>query len=1199
MRSGKFERFSQFVLPCFVLAVASLISSGCGGGSGGNDYDDLIGSFNNRNIDLYSEVPPIFVTGNAGLMFYPKGSTEAGLYDSTGDLIPDTKINNFQSFANAANNIFREEIAACISFQANQLDHYDQDAIWLDNRQQNPDVMPEYADASGTPTTDGTQFVQIRLPFAINRDALFDTTVVGEDFLTDNIVIEDYSGTHVPCVVLLNGRDAFANDYTGDPNWPAGAVVSTSTIVIIAERGVDAVGVPGYTLPGVNVAFTGSIATPGRWDTTVTEFYVSLGTIADRKGNNVAINSRHAVVKSGIDVTSADSAVKVLDVVPFEYELHPVTGQPLVDHWPTVNGTTDDKFVPDDVNFMVTFNKPVVPISVGQSIVFNKAPFSGNMAPILNPESNKWIPDPACTQNFFQPICPNLSLRAFFIDSSGGTYTVETPIPCRIYPLHQNNLATYIVNPLIDIPGSSTDWSGDIQGDPASPPAGDIRMRLEVVVYEFLNNTLTGDPDGKLINSVLGPQNLCAAGFQGERFSNGTDVTKAFSVLKSKRYVNAPVAPNVMYYSMGNNGIGAIDLDGNGFTTNTPGTGRNMLVTSTNGYSSTGSCLMNNGNPQSYPVGLGLDTPIPGINEGSAGWWNDLDPRKDALVRDSYGNARLYPDATVGSAYINVSDMEVGDFLDTIYFDRASPWNTNQNRLDMLFTAATGSFKSNLISSPPSPNPPPLSIPVGMRPVEIIMDELSILEEGAFVIMGREVFPVDAGIAGGTGPRQWVHLEHGVYSSPPQYADKPLPPNPPGLQPFSPWAGSTYIQDGPLAETSTFGASVTFAARQQIGNFLFVSDKANNEVKVINSNNMTQITSLRGVRGPDHLAVTPDLQQLYVSNGAGRSVSIFDVNPSSPEFLNLRSTIQVGIQPKGLCAQPDYEDVLVCNYGSNSISIINPATGMVRKTLSALLRKPYDLVAGPRQQQFGWGTEVYHAYISNYGADNVVVYESGPSGLGGVGFDNILDPVPATGESGQIFQEILKPKGLCYDPGYLHNQTSSLNLTGGCFVAHTSAKGAAVSRIMFVDQQAPWGPIYLIPNSGSIGGTPGFGARRFLILAQWTAQDGYLSGFGQASDVAMPDLNHFSWINASFNTTGYVTNWGAVGSNPSFQLPVNNKHPIRFIGGAPSPCYLPDLIFVSYASSKTIDVIEFLTGDVTTITDLPAPATRLKTFFKN
>jgi len=135
----------------------------------------LINSFNNRNIDIYTEVPPIFATGNGGIRFYPKGDVKAGLYDSNGDTIPDRVINGFDSFANAANNIFNEEIAACITFTNNPvppMDHYTQPGIWKSNQDFNPDMMPEFADSGSSPTTDETQFIQLSFPFNIDPAAI-------------------------------------------------------------------------------------------------------------------------------------------------------------------------------------------------------------------------------------------------------------------------------------------------------------------------------------------------------------------------------------------------------------------------------------------------------------------------------------------------------------------------------------------------------------------------------------------------------------------------------------------------------------------------------------------------------------------------------------------------------------------------------------------------------------------------------------------------------------------------------------------------------------------------------------------------------------------------------------------------------------------------------------------------------------------
>lgn len=1189
MSLGPMKRLGVVILPAIVLCAASAFLPSCGGGGGSDSA--IIDAFG-QNIDLYSEVPPLYVTGNlintVPLKFYPKGSTSSGYADTDGDGVEDTKINDLQSFCNAANNIFREEIAACKPHGQTQRDLYDDPDIW-NSINERPDTMPQ-----DTFTT-GTQYIQVQFPFKLSRASVFDPANPANSFMTGEITLRDELDNPVPCSVFLNGADANAVDWSADPNWPAGAKVNESTLVFIAN---DPNQIPNPGIPGTETAFTATAGNPTQW--AQKEMRLRIGTLANDKGKSVTLDSKHLIRRSGLTVPDDDVTLSVVDILPSDIVYDPRDpsgGTPLVDPWPGV--PLDESLVVESgVNFQIIFNKPVVPVTVGRSIVFNRAPFTGNMKPIPNPESGP-NPDPACTGSV-TPLTPNIGITCYFLDSTGNPVqssqglTFQTPIPFRVYPLHQNNMAKYIINPLIDLPGSTSDWVG-LQGEPwnqsAVPDVDDLRMRIEITVYEYQTNDLTG-----LVAGQTERQNLCPAGFHGERFYNaGESVTKTFSILLGKRYVNAPVAPNVMYYTMGTSGIGAIDLCGNGFNTNAPGTNRTMWVTTTKLYSSTGNGMLNQGNDYAYPVGLGRWTPVPGINEGSNGWWNDLDPGRDALVRDSNGSARLFPDPDDKDlTYVNISDVEIGDFLDTIYFDKSNPYAEEQNHLDLIFTNAPGNFLNNMISSPPTPNPPPMTIPVGMRPVDVVLDEYSILQEGAFTIMGKEVFPPDLTFVPIVGPRQWVHLDPAGLTG---GADQPHPPNPPGL---GPWSPGSFIQDGPMAQTNTLGVSYSYAARQQIGNFLFAADKGNNRIRVLNSNSMDQIAVIQdGVRGPDNLAVSPDLRTLYVTNSAAANVSVYDVDPRSSNFLSLRAKVNVGIRPKGLCVQPDYEDVMVCNYGSNTISIINPATNTVRKTISALVKKPWDVVAAPRQNNFGWGTGVYHAYISNFGGNNVLIFESGPDGLGGVGYDDILDPVPSQGVNQQEFNKILRPRGLCYNPLYLNNGAGTTSLTGGVFVAHSSTKGAAVSRISFVDQYAPWGPVQITPISGSIGGTPGYGTRAFLIEAQWTAQDGYLSGFDDASDVALPDISRFAYIYQNFSGNSYVTNWGAVGNNPSQHLPTNNKHPCRVLNGAYTTTYFPDYMFVAHNSSKSIDVIEINTGDSTTITGLPKQASTLKTFFKN
>ena len=92
--------------------------------------------------------------------------------------------------------------------------------------------------------------------------------------------------------------------------------------------------------------------------------------------------------------------------------------------------------------------------------------------------------------------------------------------------------------------------------------------------------------------------------------------------------------------------------------------------------------------------------------------------------------------------------------------------------------------------------------------------------------------------------------------------DETYPPN------RSLWGGNImvdYMNLGPVADTSTIGYQLPYGSRQQIGNFLFVVDKSNNQVRVVNSNTMETITRLTsGLSQPDSAVVTTDLKNLYV-----------------------------------------------------------------------------------------------------------------------------------------------------------------------------------------------------------------------------------------------------------------------------------------------------------------------------------------------
>ncbi|MHC4944147.1 MAG: YncE family protein [Planctomycetota bacterium] len=1296
-------RSEFFHLSCLMITV--LLMS-CSGGSSGGSSQLSTGTFESRTQNLYQEVPIIEIQGNEILRdnptvgnslennytevrdFNPQSSRTAEEYDSDGDGLPDTQINPFESIANAANRLLDHDLAECIIMTpppGKELGYLEPQA-WLDAWEEigntdrydykYPDTMPATADANGT---DGTQFIQLIIPFPIqgssifieksikidgyvfftaaDREALdylnpYYVTFVNEDWdeslrtleeveqdfddidanpfwtnaektaLKDQVYndwnqdLQDLIANHVPCTALVDGVDKdgfgpngkFTNKYK--TNWDELKGVNVSpganlgSIVFIAQS------VPGRFGVYSEQPFT-------LWATNE-ELRINLKKIRNSSKQMVETASKWFVLLEGAN----PEPPRVVKIEASEQVLTS-TGRAILDWDDPMQTTPDDPQTPVNegdpktvplvhrsTSFLLHFDKPVIPETVGQSIVFGGEPFNGNISPIPTIYGIK-IPSPnPCANNGIHrdPIGPNLSIESTLFYSDGSPSYVRGIIPFRVHPLHQNNLCTYVLNPVIDLPGSD---------DLGSPPLGNdqgsfTRMRLTVKLWIADQNDLTGKPT----EFAFPPVNMGVTGYFGlSGENNTTDYEQTFTVEAGGRYVNAPVSPHAIYYTMGNKGLGVVDLDGNGFTTNNPKFQKAVLVTSQKHFFKYGNAGMGNGNTSAYAaratvtgappgatmsyIGLGAETPMPGINEGSKGI--------DEIVKDSKGSAQLFPDPNSKEKTFNITDVEVGDFLDTVYFDTGNEWVEKSYHLSAINPLAEGAWANNMISTPPTPNPPPLTIPIGMRATDVIFDDFNIIDEGAFVIMGKEVFTVDLTVTGlpsayHTG---FIHLNPADQAGTPN--DMPFPPNPDfwidgviiGTGPINIGPIQVDYQNlGPIAESSTIGFGWYYGSRQQIGNFLFVADKANNVVQVLNSNTMDVITTLSGLSAPDSVAVSPDLRTLYVSNSGGQSISVFNVDPNSDDFLNTIAEILVGIQPKGICCQPENESVFVCNYGNSTISIINPKTNSVRKTMSSLLKKPWDMVCGPRQIQFGFGTQVFHGYVSNYGGDNVLIYESGPSGYGGVGYDDILDPVPEVGENGQKFLPIQEPRGIIWDVA----ASGQYTLVGGCFVGHRSGSHGVVTRIEFTSQQGTWGPIFLIPNSGAIGGTPGFGKRQFLITAQWGGLDNPLSG-NAVADIALPDYNRNSWLTESWQATGNlnfnVTNLGDLWGPQTF-LPMNNKSPIRIVTGAYQQTFNPDLLFVAFLNNPVIDVVDVISSQVLkTITGLPKGTGSLKTYFEN
>ena len=229
-------------------------------------------------------------------------------------------------------------------------------------------------------------------------------------------------------------------------------------------------------------------------------------------------------------------------------------------------------------------------------------------------------------------------------------------------------------------------------------------------------------------------------------------------------------------------------------------------------------------------------------------------------------------------------------------------------------------------------------------------------------------------------------------------------------------------------------------------------DRAAAELVVLDSNRFTVFERIP-LPDPTELAMSPDLSFLAVTNEGADSVSFVDIDPVSATFHQVVKTTAVGDGPTGIAWESENEDVLVCNEAGGSVSVIAAGTLEVRKTVTAFLTQPFAVATTPRQMGFGFDRGTYLAYILNLDG-TLALFESGPDGVNGFGFDDVIGVAPFPLDN---------PRAIQADP---------IALTSAVWIAHenpldlagmpTGAPGGAVTQVRLTSTVS--GVVPLLPG---------------------------------------------------------------------------------------------------------------------------------------
>jgi hypothetical protein len=593
--------------------------------------------------------------------------------------------------------------------------------------------------------------------------------------------------------------------------------------------------------------------------------------------------------------------------------------------------------------------------------------------------------------------------------------------------------------------------------------------------------------------------------------------------------VNAPVSPDTIYIGRtgSSQGISVIDLNGFGGGTGNPTFDPIFPIKKGN------SNFPNNPN---LLVGSQLVPPLqPGtctFNGGSEGVFTLA---KDTSLRD----------IVVGQPTLeSVGDMALGHALDNVFSNETFGCQSGggnlcaQSGLKQIALITGGSntvapsafaplppFKvgqgvENLICWSPHPNPPPLTFPPlcldpligGLEPTSVVTTVPNGLSPGPFPLGIPEA---------NQPPASLLAAEQNVFF------------------------------EGPSLPQSNISACANFSIRQQIGQFLYVVDRVAGQIVVLNSNRFTVLDRIR-LPDPTSLAMSPNLDFLAVTNEDADQVSFIDINPASASFHTVVRSTRVGTGPTGIAWEPGNEDILVCNQAESTVSIISAFSLQVRKTLRNQINRPIEVAITPRQDTFGFLRNVYFAYILNQGG-RVAFFESGPDGLNGIGYDDVITTLPF------IFG---RPKAI---------QPDISNVNSAVWIAHEGALDEQGDPIPEIDREGA------ITNVGIVGGQIGQLSLDLNLLFTPTIRElefGVLTSIGEGTnglsgipvDLALDNLRNYGAL-----TNG--TSRYSAGAPQSW----NGKATHKLLGGVDVAASAPQFLFLAVPNPGVIDVFDLST----------------------
>jgi YVTN family beta-propeller protein len=164
------------------------------------------------------------------------------------------------------------------------------------------------------------------------------------------------------------------------------------------------------------------------------------------------------------------------------------------------------------------------------------------------------------------------------------------------------------------------------------------------------------------------------------------------------------------------------------------------------------------------------------------------------------------------------------------------------------------------------------------------------------------------------------------------------------------------------------GASPGLARISPDGATVVVSNRGDNTVSVIDAKLLRVRATLPVCQQPEDIAILPDSNKAFVAcSGSSQVASIALANGKGGEATADRvlALLDVGRTPVSLALKPDGGELMVCDFDSDSISIIETGNDEVGSSALVGQHPSHGLVTLDNSR----------LYVSNFGSDSVAVYD--------------------------------------------------------------------------------------------------------------------------------------------------------------------------------------------------------------------------------